>query len=225
MLDRIRQLIATQANQQVGMLAEFSNPGTLLDAVTALRKEGYTRLDTFSPFPIHGMDRAMGLGPSRLGFFVFGGGITGAFLGWLMQWWMSAVDYQINVSNKPLYGFEASVPIIFELIILFSALAAIGGMLALNGLPKPYNPLFYSDRFARASDDGFFLHIQEADGRYDASTTASHLFAAGALAVESIDHEGAVELDDAGNPVAQPDDTPALPEAVPVIPAHTTGDI
>ena len=92
-------------------------------------EKGYTSLDTFSPFPIHGMDAAMGLPVSKLGFLVFGGGATGAFLGVLMQWWMGGVDYQINVSNKPLFALEASVPIIFELTILF---AALGGLPALR---------------------------------------------------------------------------------------------
>ena len=234
MRDRLQKLFADRANQNVGLLAEYEHPGALYDAVKALRKEGYTRLDTYSPFPIHGMDAAMGLGPSKLGFLVFIGGATGAFLGFLMQWWMSEVDYAINVSNKPLYGFEASVPIIFELTILFSALAAIGGMLALNALPKPYNPLFFSERFSRATDDGFFLHIQEADGRFDSAQTAAHLVAAGALAVEHITHDGAVEVDASGQPVAtslpvvtEPADAPAPaePTDAPVAPAHTTGQI
>ena len=99
-----------RSNQHVGLLAEFPNPGALYDAVKDLRERGYTRLDTFSPFPIHGMDRAMGLPVSKLGYLVFIGGITGAFLGWLLQYWTSEVDYAINISNKPLFAFESSVP-------------------------------------------------------------------------------------------------------------------
>lgn len=224
MLNDIRTRIA---DQNVGLLAEFSDPGALMDAVKALRKRGYTRLDTFTPFPIHGMDKAIGLGQSKLGFLVFVGGLTGAALGVFLQWWTSAgtqpdfldvilQGYPINISNKPLFSIEPSVPIIFELTILFSALTAVGGMLALNGLPKPYNPLFYSERFSRATDDGFFLHIQSQDGQFDKGTTADHLREEGALAVEYVSHDGAEDLGAAHEP-------PVL--APPVTPTSTTGEI
>ena len=245
MLNRIRQSLNDRANQHVGYLAEFSDPGALYDAVKSLRKKGYSRLDTFSPFPIHGMDRAMGLGVSPLGFMVFVGGATGAALGVFLQWWTSAapqpdwmvndltnafVPYAINVSNKPLFGLESSIPIIFELTILFSALTAVIGMLALNGLPKPYNPLFFSERFSRVTDDAFFLHVAEGDKNFDASGTASALFDLGALAVERVDHDGVTEMDASGKAVALPvQGEPVLaslePHRQPVAPAHTTGEI
>lgn len=233
MLNALRTRLDERSNQHVGLLAEFSDPGALYDAVHDLRERGYTRLDTFSPFPIHGMDRAMGLPVSKLGFLVFVGGLTGLFLGWFLQWYTSAAGqagfiwtelqgYPVNISNKPLFGVESSVPVMFELTVLLSALTAVGGMLALNGLPKPYNPLFHSDRFSRATDDAFFLHIAEADGAFDRAATADHLFDAGALAVEYVDHEGAVDVrSEAPAPSA---DGP-LPEAAPVTPQHTTGDL
>ena len=220
MLDAIRQRLDDRANQHVGLLAEFPDPGALYDAVTDLRERGYTQLDTFSPFPIHGMDRAMGLPYSKLGFLVFGGGLTGGILGFLLQWWTSEVDYPINISNKPLFGFESSVPIMFELTILFSALTAVGGMLALNGLPKPYNPLFNSDRFGRATDDAFFLHVAAADRTFDRSATASDLRSLGAISVEYVDHEGATAVLADGDRAG--DGTTTLQ---PVTPHHTTGDI
>ncbi len=194
MINSIKQKFAEHANQNVGLLAEFSDPGALVHAVKALRKRGYSRLDTFTPFPIHGMDRAMGLGTSLLGYLVFIGGLTGCALGFLLQWWTSAVAYPINISNKPLFAVEPSVPIIFELTILFSALTAVGGMLALNALPKPYNPLFFSDRFVRATDDGFFLHIQESDSQFDRASTAKALSEEGALAIEYVSHDGAEDV-------------------------------
>ena len=227
MLNLIKKSQEASANQHVGLLAEFSDPGALYDAMKALRKKGYTKLDTFSPFPIHGMDAAMGLKTSPLGFFVFVGGATGLALAIFLQWWTSAGSqpdwlatylqgYPINISNKPLFAWESSVPIMFELTVLFSALTAIGGMLALNGLPKPYNPLFFSERFSSATDDGFFLHVGAADSQYGASSTAADLFDVGALAVESISHEGA-EL------VSAPGET--APVVRTASPAHTTGDI
>lgn len=173
-----------------GLLAEFSNPGALLDAAAAVREAGYRYFDTHSPFPIHGMDRAMGLGNSKVGFITLGGGITGLLTGILLQWWTSEVDYPLNIGGKPFFAFEPSIPVIFELTILFSAFAAVAGMLALNGLPRPYNPLFYSENFGRATDDAFFLHIAATDKRFDPEATAGFLREIGAVHVEEIwDHE------------------------------------
>ena len=229
----IRDALETRANEHVGLLAEFSDPGALHDAVVDLRKRGYSRLDTFSPFPIHGMDRAMGLPFSKLAFFVFGGGLTGLFLGAFLQWHTSAgsqaswIDvilqgYPINISNKPFFAIESSVPIMFELTILLSALTAVGAMLALNGLPKPYNPLFYSERFGRATDDGFFLHVGQADSAFARGTTAGDLFGLGALHVEYVDHDGATDVGETGEPLAiDPLEAPAAP----VTPPYTGGQI
>src|SRR5690606_25248627 len=135
MLSSIRQQLEGRADQHVGLLAEFSDPGALVHAVERLREAGYRRLDTFTPFPVHGMDRAMGLGPSKLGFIVFGMGTLGALAGYFLQWWTSAGSqpdwlwtvfqgYPINISGKPLFAFESSIPVIFELTVLFSALGA-----------------------------------------------------------------------------------------------------
>lgn len=201
MPNAIQKLLAAQADEHVGLLAEFSDPGALLHAAEELRSKGYTNMDSFSPFPIHGMDRAMGLGVSPLGFFVFVGGAIGLGLAILMQWWMGAVDYPINISNKPLFAWEPSIPIMFELTVLLSALTAVFGMLAMNRLPKPYDPLFHSERFLRVTDDGFFLHVAAADPTFNNADTVGDLFSVGALAVESIDHDGATEVGKDGAPV------------------------
>lgn len=190
MLNTLRSALSSGADRHVGLLAEFPNPGALYDAVKGLRKQGYTRLDTYSPFPIHGMDDAMGLGASKLGYLVFVGGSVGLAAGWILQWWTSEVDYAVNISNKPFFAIESSVPIMFELTILFSALTAVAGMLALNGLPRPYSPLFHSERFGRATDDGFFLHVEATDGQFDRNVTTEALVGLGASAVEFVDHEG-----------------------------------
>ncbi|MGB5289376.1 MAG: DUF3341 domain-containing protein, partial [Ignavibacteriaceae bacterium] len=141
-----------------GYLAEFANPAALLRAARATRDAGYRHFDSHSPFPIHGMDGAMGLGNSKVGFATLAGGLTGLAAGILLQWWTGAIDYPLNISGKPFYAWEPSIPVIFELTILFSALGAVTGMFLLNGLPRPYNPLFYSKRFAAVTDDAFFLH-------------------------------------------------------------------
>ncbi|MEM0961476.1 MAG: DUF3341 domain-containing protein [Bacteroidota bacterium] len=234
MLNTIRQRIEDRSNQNVGLLAEFSDPGALVHAIEELRGKGYTQLDTFSPFPIHGMDRAMGLGVSPLGYMVFLGGITGGFLGFFLQWytsdgpqldWVDVIlqGYPINISNKPLFAWESSIPVMFELTILFSALTVVGGMLALNGLPKPYNPLFFSDRFGRATDDGFFVHVSMRDRSFDRAQTAADLSDIGALAIEYVDHDGAVEVSETGEPVAA-DDAQAAQTPLPVLPEHSPGE-
>ena len=177
-----------------GLLAEFSDPGMLLHAAQEVRKAGYKHFDTHSPFPIHGMDRAMGLGNSKVGYITLIGGATGLGLATWLQWWTSAVDYPINISGKPFFAFEPSIPIMFELTVLFSALAAVAGMFALNGLPRPYNPLFYSRRFAHVTDDAFFLHIAASDKQFDLKQSEALLRKAGALDVEVIEDKGYSEL-------------------------------
>jgi hypothetical protein len=174
-----------------GLLAEFPNPGALLDAAKATREAGYRFYDTHSPFPIHGMDRAMGLSNSKVGLWTLGGGVTGLALATWMQWWMQAVDYPLNISNKPTFAVEPAVPIMFELTVLLASLGTAAGMLLMNGLPRPYNPIFNSDRFARVTDDAFFLYLAASDPRYDARGAADFLTGLGATHVETIRDEGA----------------------------------
>jgi hypothetical protein len=178
----------------VGLLAEFSDPGALCKAAQAVREAGYQRFDVHSPFPIHGMDKAMGLPNSKVGFSVLGGGLTGLALAVWLQWWTGAVDYPLNISGKPLFAVEPSVPIMFELTVLFAAFGAVFGMLALNGLPRPYNPLFYSRHFARATDDAFFLHLAASDKRFEAEKSAQLLRDLGALQVEAIEDHATVDV-------------------------------
>ncbi len=195
----LREIFATMGiydareDRTYGMLAEFSNPGTLMHAAEAVREKGYRHFDAHSPFPIHGMDHAMGMSNSKVGFFALGGGATGLLVATVLQWWTSAVDYPINISGKPFFAVEPSVPIMFELTVLFAAFGAVAGMLALNGLPRPYNPLFYSQRFAGVTDDKFFLHVAASDAQFDATTTADDLRALGALNVELLQDDGVAE--------------------------------
>lgn len=177
---------AAQDRKVVGVLAEFPNPGILLEAARSVREKGYRRFDTYSPFPIHGMDEAMGLGNSKLGYLVFIGGLAGGGLGYWLQWWTGAVDYPLNISGKPFFALWPSVPIIFELTILLAAVAAVFGMFAFNKLPRLYNPLFNIERFAGASDDQFFLQIEARDGKFDREQTAAFLEGLGALHVEPV---------------------------------------
>jgi len=187
-------IFESDADQVYGLLAEFSDPGALLHAAEAVREEGYQHFDTYSPFPIHGMDEAMGLGNAAgVGVFTFFGGVTGFAVAYLLQWWTAAVDYPLNISGKPFFAVEPSVPIMFELTVLFAAFGAVGGMLALNGLPRPYNPLFYSDRFEGATDDRFFLHIAATDDQFDTEETAALLRRIGAVHIELVQDDGVAD--------------------------------
>ncbi len=192
-----------------GVLAEFANPGVLLDAAKATRAAGYRFYDTHSPFPIHGMDSAMGLANSKVGLFTLGGGATGLMLATWMQWWMGSVDYPLSISNKPAFAIEPSVPIMFELTVLLGALGTAVGMFAMNGLPRPYNPLFNSERFGRVTDDAFFLYVAATDPKFGEADTAGFLRGLGATHIETI-----YDDDRAGKPVeAAPTET--LHAAVP----------
>ena len=184
----------SDADQVYGLLAEFSDPGALLHAAEATREAGYRHFDAHSPFPIHGMDDAMGLGnAAAVGVTTFFGGVTGFATAYLLQWWTGAVDYPLNISGKPFFAIEPSVPIMFELTVLFAAFGAVGGMLALNGLPRPYNPLFYSERFEGVTDDRFFLHVAASDEQFDAEETAMMLRDLGALHIELVQDDGVAD--------------------------------
>jgi hypothetical protein len=152
-----------------GVVAEFDNPHDILEGVKAVRAAGFSQIDTHTPFPIHGMDRAMGLPPSKLPWLVFGGGLTGVACAIAMQWWMNGYDYPFIIGGKPAVSYQAYVPIMFELMVLLSAFTAVLSMLALCGLPRPYHPLFTSPRFGRFSDDGFFLSIDAKDPAWSES--------------------------------------------------------
>ncbi len=182
----------TEGRRLYGYLAEFDDPGQLLDAAAQVRDAGYTRWDCHTPFPVHGLDHAMGLRGTRLPWFVLGGGLTGLALGLGMQWWMNAVDYPFWISGKPFFGLPAAVPIGFEFTVLLSALTTFVAMLALNGLPRHHHPLFSSERFRRATADRFFISIEAADPRFDREETWRMLtILAGEGAVEAVEDDDA----------------------------------
>ena len=177
------------ANKNVeikGVLAEFDNPADLLKAATTLRDSGYKRFDCHSPFPIHGMDSAMGLGSSKLGWLVAVGGFVGFACAIAMQGWMSAVDYPVVVSGKEAFSFQAFVPITFELTILFSAITTVVGMLMMNILPQFNHPVFESKNFEKVTDDGFFVSIEAADSQFHPGKSKKYLESIGGKNVETL---------------------------------------
>jgi len=182
------RVYVTEAGEEIhGILAEFATPADLYHAAEKVRDAGYERWDTFSPFPVHGMEEAMGIKRTKLPLMVAIGGFTGAGLGYLMQWWMSAVDYEMVVQGKPFHSWQAFVPITFELGILFSAFTAIIGMLALNALPRHHHPLLRKERFLSSSDDKFFICIEAGDTKFDPDSTRALLEHAKATSIELVE--------------------------------------
>lgn len=177
------------AERSWGLLAEFATVPDLMTAVEECRRAGFRHWDVHTPFPVHGMNNAMGIKNTRLPLVVLGSGLTGLGLALLMQWWMNAVDYKLIISGKPFFSFPANIPVIFELTILFSALSVFLGMLAMNALPRHHHPLFTSERFRRATQDRFFISIEAIDPKYDELRVRGFLEALGSVQVERIADE------------------------------------
>jgi mono/diheme cytochrome c family protein len=175
----------TDSPPVVGLLAEFAGPEALKTAAACLRAAGYRRYEAFSPYPIHGLHAAIGRKRNLLPWLVLAGGIFGCLGAMLLQWWTNAVDYPYWMSGKPVFSLPADIPVAFELIILFGALAAFVGVLLLNNLPKLYDPLFGCAKFRRATTDGFFLAVDAADPKFDVPGTADLLRSLGAESAEA----------------------------------------
>jgi len=178
---------STDTKQELyGILAEFKNPKALTEASKKVVEAGYDKFDTFSPFPIHGIDKAMDLKKSKLGWIVMGHGILGFSGALAMMYFMSVIDYPLNISGKPFFNAPAWVPITFELTVLLSAFGAVFGMFFLNGLPKLNNPLFNVDRFKKATDDGFFVCIEAKDSKFQSDLVRQLFEEAGATHIEEV---------------------------------------
>ena len=158
-----------------GLIAEFEGPTDLLDAARRTYAEGYRRLDAYSPFPVHGLAEAIGFQRTRLPLVVLLGGIAGGLGGYVLQYWIAAIDYPLNVGGRPLHSWPAFIPVTFELTVLAAALAAVLGMLALNGLPRPYHPVFNVPAFELATRNRFFLCIEATDPKFDQVATRRFL--------------------------------------------------
>ncbi len=158
-----------------GLLAEFERPEELLHAVRRARQAGYRKMDAYTPFPVEHLAEELGFHHTALPLIVLIGGLIGCCGGFFLQYWISVLDYPLNIGGRPLNSWPAFIPVTFELTILVAALFAVLGMLGLNGLPMPYHPLFNSPRFVLATRDRFFLCIEARDKQFNCEATAKFL--------------------------------------------------
>ncbi|HVF91440.1 MAG TPA: DUF3341 domain-containing protein [Blastocatellia bacterium] len=158
-----------------GVIAEFDTPTAVVSAARSAYEEGYRRMDAFSPFPIEELTEAIGFRHTRLPLLVLIGGIVGALTGYGLQYWASVIYYPLNVGGRPLHSWPSFIPVTFEMTILVAALTAVLGMLALNGLPQPYHPVFNTPNFDLASRNHFFLVIEARDPKFNLEATRAFL--------------------------------------------------
>ncbi|MFM7323035.1 MAG: DUF3341 domain-containing protein [Armatimonadota bacterium] len=169
-----------------GIVAEFDDPDALVAAVKRARAAGYRKFDAYSPFPIHGLAEAMEFNDVRIPWMAFFGGLTGCMLGLGFQTFVAVVDYPWNVGGKPLFSWPQFIPITFEATVLCTGLCTFVTQFALNGLPRPYHPMFNAHNFERATQDRFFLCIESRDPQFEASSTTQFLTELGSLQVSEV---------------------------------------
>lgn len=170
-----------------GMMAEFETPPALLDAVRRARQAGYRKMEAYTPYPIEELAHDIGHEHSALPWIVLAGGIVGAVAGFGLQYWASVISYPVNIGGRPFNSWPSFIPVTFECTILLAALAAVLGMLALNGLPMPHHPVFNVERFEHASRDRYFLCIQARDPKFERETTRRFLESLAPYEVEEVD--------------------------------------
>jgi Protein of unknown function (DUF3341) len=174
------------AADQFGLLAEFADADELVAATARVHADGYRDVEAYAPFPVEGLADAFGFRRTRMPLVVLIGGIVGCASGFALQYYCSVIAYPLNIGGRPLLSWPSFVPVIFEMTVLFAALAAVLGMLALNGLPRPHHPLFAIPRFDRATQDGFFLCVLARDPRFHPLSTRQFLESLGAKEVTDV---------------------------------------
>jgi hypothetical protein len=185
--DQIREKLGIGADKVYGVIGEFDDPHELVHAGRKIREMGYRKLDAMTPFPVHGIDEALGIPYSKLGWLVIPVSLAGTTTAALLIWYVGAIQDKFVIGGKPLFDFTFSIPVMFELTILFTAFATFTGMWALNGLPRLYHPSLNYRNAHRASDDKFLLIIEADDPNFDPQKSAEHLRSVGAETVEVVE--------------------------------------
>lgn len=171
-----------------GLMAEFESPTDIVAAARRAYEEGYRKMDAYSPFPIEELSEAIGFHRNRLPLIVLIGGIVGCVGGFALCYWASVFAYPLNVGGRPFNSWPAFIPVTFETTILVAALSAVFGMLALNGLPQPYHPVFNAPRFELASRNTFFLCIEAHDPKFNLVETRAFLDSLGPVEVTDVEY-------------------------------------
>lgn len=185
----MEQSTHTASQTIFGVVAQFKGTHSLLHAAEKTFTEGYRQYDTYSPFPIHGMDKAMGLKRSKLPWVVFSAGMIGLGLSILMQWWMNTIEYPFRIAGKPIFSYQSFLPVSFEVVVLLSALTTFFALLAWMGLPQLYHPLFKNPNFRSFSTDGFFLAIEHQDPHFDEQKVKLFLASCGGYNIATVYEE------------------------------------
>lgn len=187
-IPRPKPAFVTETGEPVwGVMAQFDTTVDAYHAAEKMRDAGFKHWDLHAPFPIHGIEEAMGSKRTILPFIVLGAAFAGIGTAVGMQWWISAIDYPLTVQGKPFGAWEPFTMIIFELGVLFSAFASLFGMMALNGLPRWHHPLLCKERFLEATDDKFFVVVEARDPSFNPEQTSRFLREIGARAVELVE--------------------------------------
>ena len=176
-------------SKSFAIMAEYETPAEIMDAAKKVHAAGYEKWDVHSPFPIHGMDDAMGLKRSKLGYVIGAMGLTGALFGFGLQTWIHSIEYPMNISGKPYFAYPAYAIITFELMVLFSAFGAVFGMMFFNRIPRFHHPVFYSEKFSDVSSDAFYVSIEVDDPKYDESSVIDFLKNIGGTEIEVLTDE------------------------------------
>lgn len=161
--------------QVYGVVAEFESPETILAAAHRVREAGYTRVDAYTPFPVHGIDDAINFKCTKVQWTIGLAGIAGCVAGMGLQYWTSVIEYPMNVGGRPKFSWPSFIPVAYETTILFAGVTAVVAMIAFNGLPKPYHPIFNTPNFGLASQTRFFLCIEATDPKFDADQATTFL--------------------------------------------------
>jgi hypothetical protein len=181
---------STSASDRVllhGTVVEFDDAHALIEAARRAHAAGYRRIDAYTPFPVEGLSEALGQRDMYVPWIMLAGGLIGGVGGFLFLTFCTAIDYPLNIGGRPLMAWPSFIPITFELTVLLAALSGIGGMIALNGLPQPYHPLFDAPNFQRATSDRFFLAVDASDPKFDREEVRQFLEGLGGLQVSEVE--------------------------------------